>query len=94
MSARCITPAHPIRQAGSLSDLTRHDLVAGSGILTQGFPVYETGEPILLHPRHIKEHAVRVELTISGFADRRLNRLGYACETLELRAGVEPALRG
>ena len=35
---------------------------------------------------------MRFELTISGFADRRLNQLGYARVALELRAGIEPAL--
>ena len=44
-------------------------------------------------PSPHQEHAVRFELTISGFADRRLNQLGYAChKSLELRAGIEPAL--
>ena len=44
-------------------------------------------------PSPHQEHAVRVELTMTGFADRRLNRLGYACDTcVELRAGIEPAL--
>ena len=28
---------------------------------------------------------------MTGFADRRLNQLGYACRTVELRAGIEPA---
>jgi hypothetical protein len=43
-------------------------------------------------PSPHQERAVRFELTMTGFADRRLNQLGYAREPLELRAGIEPAL--
>ena len=43
-------------------------------------------------PSPHQERAVRFELTMTGFADRRLNQLGYARVALELRAGIEPAL--
>ena len=43
-------------------------------------------------PSPHQERAVRFELTMTGFADRRLNQLGYARVPLELRVGIEPAL--
>jgi hypothetical protein len=38
-------------------------------------------------PSPHQEHAVRVELTMTGFADRRLNQLGYACPTFGASCG-------
>ena len=89
MSACCITPAHSLLHA---SRFTRHKLVAESGVAPDDLLVMS--QPSLVPaPSPHQEHAVRVELTISGFADRRLNQLGYACHKfLELRAGIEPAL--
>src|SRR6185295_17527216 len=89
MSACCITPAHSLLHA---SRFTRHKLVAESGVAPDDLLVMS--QPSLVPaPSPHQEHAVRVELTISGFADRRLNQLGYAChKSLELRAGIEPAL--
>ena len=86
MSAGCITPA--------LSLITPHasQLVAESGVAPDDLLVMS--QPSLVPaPSPHQEHAVRFELTISGFADRRLNQLGYAChKSLELRAGIEPPL--
>ena len=84
----CITPAHSHLHA---SRFTRHKLVAESGVAPDDLLVMS--QPSLVPaPSPHQEHAVRVELTISGFADRRLNQLGYACHKfLELRAGIEPA---
>ena len=67
-------------------------LVAESGVSPDDLLVMSQPSLVPAPPPH-QEHAVRVELTMTGFADRRLNQLGYACEnSLELRAGIEPAL--
>ena len=89
LSKRCLPVA-------SLPPITHHAspitfLVAESGVSPNDLLVM--GQPSLIPapPPH-QEHAVRIELTLSGFADRRLNQLGYACKNSELRAGIEPAL--
>lgn len=89
MSACCITPAHSLVHA---SRFTLHELVAESGVAPDDLLVMS--QPSLVPaPSPHQEHAVRFELTMTGFADRRLNQLGYAChKVLELRAGIEPAL--
>lgn len=75
MSAGCITPAHSLLHA---SRFTHHELVAESGVAPDDLLVMS--QPSLVPaPSPHQEHAVRFEPTISGFADRRLNRLGYAC---------------
>jgi hypothetical protein len=83
MSTRCITPAR-------IRFFTHQEPVAESG----GSPddLLVMSQPSLVPaPSPHQEHAVRFELTMTGFADRRLNHLGYACDDLKLRAGIEPA---
>src|SRR6185503_1006370 len=76
MSACCITPAHSLLHA---SRFTRHKLVAESGVAPDDLLVMS--QPSLVPaPSPHQEHAVRIELTMTGFADRRLNQLGYACQ--------------
>ena len=88
MSACCITPANSPLHA---SRLTHHELVAESGVSPDDLLVMS--QPSLVPaPSPHQERAVRFELTMTGFADRRLNQLGYARVPLELRAGIEPAL--
>src|SRR5713101_8026939 len=88
MSACCITPANSRVHA---SRLTHHELVAESGVSPDDLLVMS--QPSLIPaPSPHQERAVRFELTMTGFADRRLNQLGYARVPLELRAGIEPAL--
>ena len=55
-------------------------LVAESGVSPDDLLVMS--QPSLIPaPSPHQEHAVRFELTMTGFADRRLNQLGYACKT-------------
>ena len=78
MSARCITPAHSLFHA---SGITPHELVAESGVSLDDLLVMS--QPSLVPaPSPHQEHAVRFELTMTGFADQRLNQLGYACERI------------
>jgi hypothetical protein len=66
-------------------------MVAESGVSPDDLLVMS--QPSLVPaPSPHQERAVRIELTMTGFADRRLNQLGDARVTLELRAGIEPAL--
>ena len=66
-------------------------LVAESGVSPDDLLVMS--QPSLVPaPSPHQERAVRFELTMTGFADRRLNQLGYARVPLELRAGIEPTL--
>ena len=95
MSACCITPAnsplHASRITFHVSRITHHELVAESGVSPDDLLVMS--QPSLVPaPSPHQERAVRFELTMTGFADRRLNQLGYAREPLELRAGIEPTL--
>jgi hypothetical protein len=72
MSAGCITPA--LLHASRFTD---HYLVAESGVSPDDLLVMS--QPSLIPaPSPHQERAVRFELTMTGFADRRLNRLGYA----------------
>lgn len=82
----------PSRITYHSSHITHHYLVAESGVAPDDLLVMS--QPSLVPaPSPHQEHAVRVELTMTGFADRRLNQLGHACDkSLELRAGIEPAL--
>ena len=96
MSACCITPANSPLHASRFthhshaSRLTHHELVAESGVSPDDLLVMS--QPSLVPaPSPHQERAVRFELTMTGFADRRLNQLGYARVPLELRAGIEPA---
>ena len=80
--------ARPLSHASRLTD---HELVAESGVSPDDLLVMS--QPSLVPaPSPHQERAVRFELTMTGFADRRLNQLGYARVPLELRAGIEPAL--
>ena len=97
MSACCITPAtllfthHVSRITFHASRLTYRELVAESGVSPDDLLVMS--QPSLVPaPSPHQERAVRFELTMTGFADQRLNQLGYARVALELRAGIEPAL--
>jgi hypothetical protein len=66
-------------------------LVAESGVSPDDLLVMS--QPSLIPaPSPHQEHAVRFELTMTGFADRRLANLATRAERLELRAGIEPAL--
>ena len=81
MSACCITPARILLFTHLLhaSRLARHELVAESGVSPDDLLVMS--QPSLVPaPSPHQEHAVRFELTMTGFADRRLNQLGYACD--------------
>ena len=74
MSACCITPANSPLHA---SPLTRQELVAESGVSPDDLLVMS--QPSLVPaPSPHQDRAVRFELTMTGFADRRLNQLGYA----------------
>ena len=77
MSAGCITPAHFLLH--DLSRITLNELVAESGVSPDDLLVMSQPSLVPAPPPH-QEHAVRFELTMTGFADRRLNRLGYACD--------------
>ena len=66
------------------SRFTHHELVAESGVSPDGLLVMS--QPSLIPaPSPHQERAVRFELTMTGFADRRLNQLGYARVNFELR---------
>ena len=85
------TTFHASRFTHHVSRITHHELVAESGVSPDDLLVMS--QPSLVPaPSPHQERAVRFELTMTGFADRRLNQLGYARVTLELRAGIEPAL--
>src|SRR5580765_5593435 len=95
MSACCITPqtllftSRGSRFTHHVSQ--HHELVAESGVSPDDLLVMS--QPSLVPaPSPHQERAVRFELTMTGFADRRLNPFGYARVALELRAGIEPAL--
>ena len=45
---------------------------------TRGLVAYEAGALTVM--LRCCKHRVRIELTIGGFADHRLNQLGYRCE--------------
>ena len=99
LSERCLPVASLPRKLFHASRFKNHLLVAESGVAPDDLLVMSQPSLVPAPPPHkephkepSQEHAVRVELTMTGFADRRLNRLGYACDKLELRAGIEPAL--
>lgn len=79
LSERCL----PVASLPRILFFTHHvslfnELVAESGVAPDDLLVMS--QPSLVPaPSPHQEHAVRVELTISGFADRHLNQLGYAC---------------
>lgn len=76
MSADCITPASPLLHT---SRFIHPYLVAESGVSPDDLLVMS--QPSLVPaPSPHQEHAVRFELTMTGFADRRLNQLGDACD--------------
>ena len=56
------------------------ELVAESGVSPDDFLVMSQMSLVLLHLR-IKDRAVGIEPTMIGFADRRLDPLGYARRT-------------
>ena len=55
-----------------------YKLVAESRVTPDDLLIMSQPSLIPAPPPH-KEHAVRIELTMTGFANRRLDRLGYAC---------------
>lgn len=88
MSACCITPANSPLHA---SRLTRHELVAESGVSPDDLLVMN--QPSLIPaPSPHQERAVRFELTPPVLQTGALTNLATRVATLELRAGIEPAL--
>src|SRR5580765_7822017 len=94
MSACCITPqtllftSRGSRFTHHVSQ--HHELVAESGVSPDDLPVMS--QPSLVPaPSPHQERAVRFELTMTGFADRRLNPPGSRRVPLPPRAGKEPA---
>lgn len=88
MSACCITPANSPLHA---SRLTRHELVAESGVSPDDLLVMN--QPSLIPaPSPHQERAVRLELTPPVLQTGALTNLATRVATLELRAGIEPAL--
>jgi hypothetical protein len=88
MSACCITPANSPLHA---SPLTRQELVAESGVSPDDLLVMN--QPSLIPaPSPHQERAVRFELTPPVLQTGALTNLATRVATLELRAGIEPAL--
>ena len=79
LSERCLPVASLPRNIPLFTNrLSHHELVAESGVSPDDLLVMSQPSLVPAPPPHQK-HAVRFELTITGFADQRLYQLGYAC---------------
>ena len=74
LSERCL----PLASLPRIS--SRHELVAESGVSPDDLLVMS--QPSLPAPPPHQEHAVRFELTMTGFADRRLANLATRARNL------------